>query len=174
METMETREVLFENRYERTADLAKELYRYYFFKRPRFVVLDIFLALGLLANILVGIFEKSFQYEILIVLLVYYLFRFYMYRKTVNALLKRDHETYAGKPAGVHMLVMAETMQCTTSSGAVTEIAYSKFKNAIQTKNLISLRSEANLLYIFRKDSFTKGTPEAFISFLQAKGIKVK
>ena len=43
-----------------------------------------------------------------------------------------------------------------------------------QTKNLILLKSRANLIYILRKDTFTKGTKDDFIAFLRSKGIKVK
>lgn len=45
---------------------------------------------------------------------------------------------------------------------------------AVQTENLILLRSKANLIYIFRKDTFIKGTHEEFIMFLRGKGIKIK
>ncbi|MGI6745062.1 MAG: hypothetical protein ACOX45_02610 [Acutalibacteraceae bacterium] len=44
----------------------------------------------------------------------------------------------------------------------------------MQTKNLILLRSEANLVYIFCKDTFSKGTPDEFLTFLSKKGLKVK
>ena len=41
------------------------------------------------------------------------------------------------------------------------------------TKNLILLHSKAKLIYIFRKDTFTKGTKNDFIAFLKDKGVKI-
>ena len=58
--------------------------------------------------------------------------------------------------------------------GGADTVEFNKIKNAIQTKNYILLRSKANLIYIFCKDTFTVGTKEEFVSFLRAKGIKVK
>lgn len=43
-----------------------------------------------------------------------------------------------------------------------------------KTKNLILLQSKASLIYIFRKDTFTKGTTDDFVIFLRSKGIKIK
>jgi hypothetical protein len=53
-------------------------------------------------------------------------------------------------------------------------MTFDKIKGAVQTKNLILLRTKANMIWIFRKDSFSVGSKEEFISFLKNKGIKVK
>ena len=39
---------------------------------------------------------------------------------------------------------------------------------------MILLHSEANLIYIFRKDSFVKENKDDFIAFLKSKGIIVR
>ena len=74
----------------------------------------------------------------------------------------------------VETIVTNEYIQNTASTGAVNKLEYNKIRNSVQTKNLILLRSKANLIYIFRKDTFTKGDKESFIRFLNNKGVKIK
>ena len=88
-------------------------------------------------------------------------------------MVKRDSEVH-GKEISVETIVTNEYIQNTASTGAVNKLEYDKIRNSVQTKNLILLRSKANLIYIFRKDTFTKGNKEDFISFLNGKGVKIK
>ena len=88
-------------------------------------------------------------------------------------MVKRDSEVH-GKEISVETIVTNECIQNTASTGAVNKLEYDKIRSAVKTKNLILLRSKANLIYIFRKDTFSKGTTDEFIAFLTSKGIKVK
>ena len=88
-------------------------------------------------------------------------------------MVKRDNEVH-GKEISVETVITNEYIQNTATTGTVNSVGYDKIRNAVQTKNLILLRSKANLIYIFRKDTFMKGTKDEFIAFLGTKGIKVK
>ncbi len=88
-------------------------------------------------------------------------------------MVNRDSEVH-GKEISVETIVTNEYIQNTASTGAVNKLEYDKIRNSVQTKNLILLQSKANLIYIFRKDSFTKGDIESFIRFLNGKGVKIK
>jgi len=88
-------------------------------------------------------------------------------------MVKRDAEVH-GKEISVETIVTDAFIQNTATTGAVNKLEYDKIRNVVQTKNLILLRSKANLIYIFRKDTFTKGTKDDFIAFLKVKGFKVK
>ena len=88
-------------------------------------------------------------------------------------MVKRDSE-FHGKEISIETIVTNEYIQNTASTGAVNKLEYDKIKNVAQTKNLILLRSKANLIYIFRKDTFAKGNKEDFADFLRSKGIKIK
>ena len=88
--------------------------------------------------------------------------------------LKARVSSFARKEISVETIVTNEYIQNTASTGAVNKLEYDKIRNSVQTKNLILLRSKANLIYIFRKDTFTKGNKEDFISFLNGKGVKIK
>ena len=104
---------------------------------------------------------------------LFWVLQLVLYFRQVNLLIKRDHELH-GKDIEVEVIVTDTFIQNTASTGSVNKIEYEKIKGAVQTKNLIILRSKANLLYIFRKDTFEVGTKDDFIVFLKAKGIKVK
>ena len=166
-------EILFENSYVRNKLLAKEIYTYYYFQRKWLVVCYAMLLLSFLSNIFISIFEKTYNWGVFIFVPLFLLFQLYCYFRQVNTMVKRDSEVH-GKEISVETIVTNEYIQNTASTGAVNKLEYDKIRNSVQTKNLILLRSKANLIYIFRKDTFTKGNKEDFISFLNGKGIKIK
>ena len=166
-------EILFENSYVRNKELAKEIYGYYYFQRKWLVVCYALLLLSFLGNILILVFEKTYNLGVFIFVPLYFLFQFYCYHRQVNTMIMRDREAH-GKEISVETIVTNEYIQNTASTGSVNKLEYDKIRNSVQTKNLILLRSKANLIYIFRKDAFTKGDTESFIKFLNGKGIKIK
>ena len=166
-------EVLFENSYTRDEKLIKEIYRYEYFRRKLLIIFDIAMILCLLSNVLILIVEKHCDWGVFILAPLYFLYKFFCYWRQVRMILKRDQEVH-GKEISVETIVTNEYIQNTASTGAVNQLSYENIRNVVQTKNLIYLRSEANLVYIFRKDAFTKGNAEDFIKFLKDKGIKVK
>ena len=52
------------------------------------------------------------------------------------------------------------------------QISYDKIKKVIKTKHYYLLKSKAKLCWAFKKDGFTTGNPEEFLSFLRNKGFK--
>lgn len=168
-------DILFENCYTRTKELAKEIYKYLCFKRPMYLILDIIIGLLFLANLIIVIFEKTDIDVVAFVLpVLFFALHIYTYSSHVKAMIKRDNEINHDKPIFVETVVTENFIRNSASTGSVNEIEFSKIGRAVQTKNLILLRSKANLIYIFRKDTFTKGTHEDFIIFLRSKGIKIK
>lgn len=166
-------EVLFENSYTRDEKLIKEIYRYEYFRRKLLIIFDIVMILCLLSNILILVVEKKCYWGVFILAPLYFFYKFFCYWRQVRMILKRDQEVH-GKEISVETIVTNEYIQNTASTGAVNQLAYDNIQNVVQTKNLILLRSEANLVYIFQKDAFTIGNAEDFIRFLKDKGIKVK
>jgi len=166
-------EILFENSYVKSKQLTKEIYRYYYFQRTWLVFCYVLISLSFVANILVAIFEKTYNWGILIFVPLYFLFQLYRYFREVNTMVKRDDEIHS-KEIAVETIVTNDYIQNTATTGAVNKLEYDKIRNAVKTKNLILLRSKANLIYIFRKDTFTKGDQEGFIRFLNDKGVNIK
>lgn len=166
-------EILFENSYVRNKELAKEIYRYFYFQRKFLVVCYVFLLISFFANILSAIFESACHWSVVILVPSLFAFQFVCYYAHVKNLVKRDLEVH-GKEICVQTVVTDAYIRNTASTGAVNDLEYANIRYAIQTKNLILLRSKANLLYIFRKDTFTKGDAQSFLAYLNSRGIQVK
>ena len=165
--------ILFENSHIRTRELAKEIYWYICFKRPFNVIFNVFFGLLFVAIIAISLITEQYNYNSTIILVpLFILFQFYVYFKSVNNMMKRDYEISGDNPLREEMFATDEFIRNTVSTGSVYEIPYSKIKKVVKTKNLILLLSKANLIYIFRKDSFAKGTPAEFLAFLREKGFR--
>lgn len=165
-------EVLFENSYTRDERLIKEIYRYEYFRRKLLIIFDIVMILCLLSNILILVVEKKCYWGVFILAPLYFFYKFFCYWRQVRIIIKRDLEVH-GKEISVETIVTNDFIQNTASTGTVNKLEYENIRNVVQTNNLILLRSKANLIYIFRKDTFAKGSKEEFIQFLKSKGIKV-
>jgi hypothetical protein len=165
--------VLFENKHTRNKELAKEIYKYYYFQRKIYVFAYTILWLSFFANLVIAIAGEPYNVTAFVCAPLLFSLSFFLYHYQVNTLLKRDMELY-GKEIEVETVVTDELIHNTAANGAVNEMTFDKIKGAVQTKNLILLRTKANMVWIFRKDSFSVGSKEEFISFLKNKGIKVK
>jgi hypothetical protein len=129
-------EILFENSYVRNKELAKEIYRYYYFQRKWLVVCYALLLLSFLSNIFISIFEKTYNWGVFIFVPLFLLHQLYCYFLQVNTMVKRDSEVH-GKEISVETIVTNEYIQNTASTGAVNKLEYDKIRNSVQTKNLI-------------------------------------
>ena len=165
-------EILFENSHVRNKELAKEVYGYYYFKRKIMVALYIILTLSFVDSLLIWIFEGMFGVALVLVP-AYFLFVIYLYLNRVNQMVKMDAESF-GKEVTVSITVTEDHLEHTASTGGVAKTEITNVKKVIVTKNLILLHTKANLIYIFRKDSFAKGTEAEFMAFLKYKGFKVR
>ena len=168
-------EILFKNKFVRSKQMLKEIYAYYFFKRPLIIVCDILIAFCLLNELIFTFLLESFVPNpyIFLVAIVLPVLEFLLYRINVNAQTKRDLETFKNPPT----IEIAFTNDCITYNVADTSnttLDYSSIKLAVVTKSCIGLITKANLLYMVKKDSFTVGNLDDFLTFIKSKGIKVK
>ena len=170
-------DVLFSNRYTRDKAVAREFYTYYSFRRPVFYILLILMTILFLIGLAALLFTDSLLWLYMLLLPLWLIWHIVSHFVSIKTLLKRDKEQYGG-PVTVESLVTDKHIQLIQTAGGThngsSQVEFRSFKKAIQTKNLILLRSKTRLVYIFRKDAFTLGTPEAFLEFLRTKGIKVR
>ena len=167
-------EALFENRYTKNPEMYKELYQYYYFKRPLIMACNVCYALFILWTVFCIIAGLPYSPILIILPLVMYAFEAFRYFSALSIAKKRDAELGGQSNMETAVIVTDNFMRYTAVNGAEVDVEYSVFKNAVCTKNLILLRSKARLVYIIPKDTFTKGDPNAFLAFLSSKGIKVK
>jgi hypothetical protein len=167
-------EVLFENSYVRNKKLAKELYWYIYFQRPIHIAINIIMILCFLVQMLLFVWNPySSNIGYLIFVPLYFLLCLLRYTANVRVMTKRDKEIN-GSEISVTTIVTDEYIQSTLSNGGVNKLEYQNIKYAKKTKNLILLRSKAELIYIMQRDAFSVGTEDAFLMFLRDKGIKIK
>ena len=96
---------------------------------------------------------------------------FFVYFRNVSLVLKRDIELH-GKPIEVTVSVTDKSIVMTQTTGSEYTLNFSDVKKTICTKKYICLWSKTNMLYPIKKDGFTTGNYEEFVSFLKNKGIK--
>ena len=164
-------EIVFENNYTRNKDTAKELYRYLYFQKPLFIVLDIFLAFTFVINVVYIFIGEAYNLSILIGNPIVFILQTFLYFSHINAMVKRDREL-CKNGITIHTIVTNDYVQSTSSLGDVNTLEYSNIQHVAQTKHLLLLFTKAKLIYILKKDAFTKGNGEDFLAFLKEKGIK--
>lgn len=168
-------EIRFENRYIRDQQTAKEIYKYWYLRRPIFIALYVILALYVPACILGIIFDFDNAREFIaptVMTLLMPLLMFISYRSQVSTMVKRDGEMAQGGEVVCEVSVCDEEF-AVTSLGSRTAIKMYNAKKAYITKNYIVVLTAARLMVILKKDGFTLGDADSFISFLREKGIKI-
>ena len=166
-------EPIFENQYMRDKETAKEVAAGIYFKRPMAILILVLCGICFavnLFNLLMGF--DAFIYG-LIFPLVYAVFWIYSYLMFKNSLIKRDAETFKGDVV-ITTGVYEDHITLNASNGSVVELEYGKIKKISLTKNYILVLSKARLMYILKKDSFTKGSLPEFTEFIKSKGLKIK
>ena len=166
-------EVLFENKYIRSKELNKEIYRYIYFFRKPLLVWDIVLLLLLILDVVMTVIGRELNSSVLIVAPLFFIYQITGYFRTIKLSEKRDRELHR-EDEEICLSVCDQCIWFEAPKGNNIKMEYSNVKEVIITKNLIMLSTEAKLLYIFRKDSFTIGTSEDFLIFLRRKGFYIK
>ena len=166
-------EILFENKYTRDKEWAKDVCSYIFFRRPIIIALDIIFALYILYGIYNSVILNIVLWVYILIPIIWCAFVFIVYRKNVNILIKRDLEVH-GKAIEVTVTVLDDVIKHSQSTGSELQLNYCDIKKVVQTKKYIYLWSKTNMLYSFKLYSFSLGAADEFLLFLKNKGIKVK
>lgn len=165
--------ILFENKYTKDEPLLKEIYKYVCFKRP-ITFIPTIIMIGILIKAMIDWISINYcNSPILFISIFYFAFKIFYYKFLVSRQIKATNELNNGKPLEINTVVYNDSIQYTASNGAINEINFENIKYGFQTKNLILFLSKANLIYILKKDTFTKGTKDEFIEFIKNKGIKI-
>ena len=166
-------EPIFENKYIRDKETAKEISAFLYLKRPLSIAVGILCALCFAVHL--TFFILGYEYSVLgfILLPSYIAYKLYCYFVSKNSFIKRDAEVSKGDIV-ITTRVYEDHITVTASNGSVVELEYDKIKKISVTKNYILMLSQARLLFILKKDGFTKGKFEDFTAFIKSKGIKTK
>ncbi len=166
-------EILFENKYVKNREWAKDVFGYINFRRPLIIVFDIYFFLCIILGIVDIIVDKNINVYLFILPIVWMFLQVFIYIKNVNITLKRDLEMH-GKPVEITVTITDENITTVQSTGSEIHLNYADVKKAFQTKKYIYLQTKASLLCSFKKAGFSIGNEEDFLKFLRNKGIKIK
>lgn len=164
-------EILFENKYTRDREWAKDILGYISFRRPLHIVLYIISAVSLVYGVCMLIFYYTLSIVSFLVPALWAGLLLYIYFKNLNVTLKRDIEINK-KPIEVEVRVTNESIVQTQSTGSEFTLDFSDIKKIVKTKKFIYLWSKSNMLYSIKKEGFIVGSADDFLAFLKAKGFK--
>lgn len=169
-------EILFENRYVRDENTAKEIFGYHYFRRPIVIAFCILFGLYTISNV-VGLIVEShmepsaiFSLVLLVIIIVTWLAS---YKTAVRTMVKRDKEAIGDAEFEITVTADENKISITTPVSNQS-VNFENVKHVFKTKNYVAVVTKASLIYILKKDSFVKGDAESFFSFLMSKGIKIK
>ncbi len=160
----------FESKYTRTKELFTSYYLTHFFS-PLNIAL--FLS-GICLYVEILIFSYNIVYVFLMaVFLAVFALRFITCFANSKLVIKRDMEMNGGLPVEACVTLNDEKLDLTTPLSTLT-FEYKNIKRIVENKKLIVLVTKANSAIVLPKDSFTLGTPDALLPFLEQKGIHRK
>ncbi len=168
----------FENRYTRTYAIIKEFYKYSLFQNKRRRAGIILSAFAILLGLYYYIsfadkpFYGTFYLCVILVSVCILTALVTRYILTPKIYIKRDMELNNGVLQEITMTITDTTVKQSTPCSEIT-LPLTKLKKVSKTKNTILLMTATNLYFILKRDSFTLGTEEEFLTFLREKGFKV-
>ncbi|MBO7196531.1 MAG: YcxB family protein [Clostridia bacterium] len=168
-------EIRFENRFVRDESTAKEIYGYWFFKKPLSVAIYIvlgFYSLSCIFGLTLDFQSAKETIPILAMIVFYVIIMIVSYRSQVKGMAQRDREMSGGGELCCEISVSDDEITLSTLESR-NPVAMSNVKSAFMTKNYVVVLTKARLMFILKKDSFTKGDADSFIAFLTEKGIKI-
>lgn len=172
--------VLFKNEYVSSlSDIKpmKERYFYFLFHSPvRITIYTLFIivtVLGVIRFVTTGELGRgTIAGAAYLLLLVIY--EVYSYRRGMKMWAKQRIETYGEQDISMTYEITEDALIGVSSIGQDIKIPLNSFVKLRQSKNLIFLLTEAKVLYTLHKDSFTVGSTEELILFMQNKGLNVR
>ena len=168
----------FENHYVRNEAFFSELYSYMLFRRPVRIVAYSLLLLIFIIDLLAMIFsrmiwsfETSFFFALFIPLL--FIMQIVRFNQSKKMRYQQDLEQNHGVPIeSIVMLTENGVYFYKRDSKEPIFIDRCWITGVIETRNYYFLITRAKLHCGFRKDSFVRGTPDGFLQFLRATGLK--
>ena len=153
--------------------ITQEMFRWYYYRRKKMIVMHCFSAAILLGALAYMFFFHLYQagviWIILALLLELILYR--SYRLSVKMCLRRDLENNMGQPVTLTTIIHDDIIRTQMTAENGHDVLLNQMKWAVQTPKMIIICSKAKVLYALPNDCFVHGTPEELIRYLREKGI---
>lgn len=166
--------ILFVNEYTRTKDTMKEVYQYWYFKRPLSVIFYVFVALNVIIRLFTLLTEG--YVDPLTTFLVVFIGLLYpsLYFIQLHSASKKDSQLMHNSDMKATIYVSADRFYPSLDNENVY-IDISSVNYAFETGSYIVLvMKSTRLMLMFHKEGFTTGSLDGFISHLREKKIRIK
>lgn len=160
----------FENRFTRSVEVEKELYKYSMTRTAASIILYIFVALLLLVNIMFIVFWGVDFINILTIALCLICIgmRPIQYQRAIKLTEKRLNELNNGQmPEIVTQITDTELISHSSDREEPVHIPLSSLKKLFITDNYYMIRTDAKMVYAFKKGLFTIGNEAVFASHIR-------
>lgn len=166
-------ESLFESQYTITQEVYGEYFSYFYFKKPTsilgFILSAVAIAAGIWALIIFGP-ASIVGIAVIAVAIIYIIYITTGYHRTKKLAYKMDLDDNSGKPVEIKIAAAQDVLvSFRVPNGDQNILEYGNLKQVIETKSLFILLSGERQPYVLKKDSFTKGSSEAFGDFIRQK-----
>lgn len=164
---------LFKNEFIRDKSCAKEVIGYFVFKRKIAKIIYGILAADLALMLATGTMHADLTSAFILLVCIFLLSvaNIASYFSQVKNMSERDKEISGGVYPTV-TLEITDTEIISRQGGSVTSTAFDSLKSAFRTKNYTVILTRANLMYIFKNDSFSFGDADSLCDFLRERKIK--
>lgn len=160
----------YENKFTRTFDVERELYKYMHLQSPSsiacFVILGIVAVVNLVMCIIAGFAYVNMAVFIMCVIVIFVMFfRYYSSLKTAEKRLRED--TRGATDIEITAILDGEDLISKSSDrDKETVVPYSNFRKIFATKSFYMIQTDAKLVYVFKKGCFTIGSEADFIPYV--------
>ena len=120
-------EILFESKYVRDKEWAKDVYSYISFRRPIIIVIDILFVLYVIIGIYNSFITNSIDWYHILVPIIWCIFVVLIYARNVKTVIKRDLELH-GRAVEVTVIVTDDIIKQLQSTGSEFQLNYCDIK----------------------------------------------
>ncbi len=161
----------FVSEFTRSIDVEEEMYRYLFLSSPSNIVcwciLGVVAAANLVMMLIIGIAYANLAVLVMCIVLVFWML--YRYFTAVRISRKRLQELSGGNPIQLRaVLTDKELISESSDREQPTIVPFENLKAVFVTKHYYMIRTDARLIYAFRKGSFVVGREEEFLPAVKA------
>ncbi len=160
----------FVNRFIRSFEIEKELYRYQHLTSKPIIICYIMLGIVIVINLAMCIanglaYANMSIFAMCFIILFVLFFRYY---SAITIAKRRFNEDTNNKGEIVVTTTLngEELISESSDREKPITVAYSQFKKVFFTKNYYMIQTSGEMIYAFRKNAFTLGSEEDFLNYI--------
>lgn len=161
----------FVNRFQRSFEVEKELYRYLYLSSPAIIASYIILGVVLITDIILCLVSGLlYAYMAVFAMCVIVLFvLFYRYFSAMQAAKSRFAEDTNNKGTVTVTATLTDDMLISDSSDRdeSIEVPYADLKKLFVTKHYYMIQTSEKMVYVFKKGAFSVGKEEEFLPYVR-------